>query len=61
MLFKISLLMLGLWLVGVSGLVAVGQAIHVFLLVGIMLLLLSLLRSRDEVARQARNGPTVRS
>jgi hypothetical protein len=57
MLFKISLVLLSLWLIGVVGVYSVGDLVHVFLLVGLMLLLLAFLRARDAAARRAVGGP----
>jgi hypothetical protein len=51
MLFKISIVLLSLWLFGVLGPYHVGDLVHVLLLVGLMLLLLAFLRARDAVAR----------
>ena len=47
MLFTISLLLLTAWLVGMAGVFSIGQPIHVFLLVGLMLLFLAFLKARD--------------
>lgn len=41
MLFKIALVLLSLWLVGVVGVYDVANLVHVSLLVGLMLLLLA--------------------
>ena len=57
MLFKISLVLLSLWLIGVVGVYNVGDLVHVLLLVGLMLLLLAFLRARDAAARRAVGGP----
>ena len=57
MLFKLSLLMLGVWLLGVS-ILDLGDVVHVLLLAGLMLLLISFLRARDEAARRATNVPS---
>ena len=56
MLFTVSLLMLVVWLLGVTVL-NFGDRAHVLLLVGLMVLLIAFLRSRDEAARRARNVP----
>ncbi len=53
MLFKIAFALLAIWLLGVVGLYSVGDLVHVFLLVGLMLLLLAFLRARDAAARRA--------
>ena len=60
MLFKIALVLLGLWLVGVLGLYRVGNLVHVLLLVGLMLLLLAILRAREAVVRRG-IGPADKS
>lgn len=57
MLFKIALVLLSSWLVGVVGVYDVGDLVHVLLLVGLMLLLLACLRARDAAARRAVRGP----
>jgi hypothetical protein len=59
MLFKIALVLLAAWLVGVLGVYNVGDLVHVLLLVGLMLLLLAFLRARDGVVRRA-IGPSDR-
>jgi hypothetical protein len=41
------------WLLGLVGVYRVGDLFHVFLLVGLMLLLLGLLRARDAAIRAA--------
>lgn len=50
MLFKIALVLLLAWLLGVLGVYTVGTLVHVLLLVGLMLLLLAMLKSRDAAA-----------
>ncbi len=50
MLIKAGLLLLVLWVIGLSGLYQIGDAFHMLLLVG-MLLLLSFARARDEAMR----------
>ena len=50
MLFKIGLLLLVTWLLGLTGLYPIGDLVHVFLLVGLMLLLLAFLKARDAAA-----------
>jgi hypothetical protein len=57
MLFKIALVLLSLWLIGVVGVYDVGDLVHVLLLVGLLFLLLAFLRSRDAAARRAVGGP----
>ncbi|HEX2459553.1 MAG TPA: DUF5670 family protein [Vicinamibacterales bacterium] len=61
MLFKIALVLLSLWLIGVVGVYNIGDSVHVLLLVGLMLLLLAFLRARDAGARRAVGGPHDRS
>jgi hypothetical protein len=53
MLLKIALVLLAAWLVGVLGLYR-GDAIHVLLLVGLMLLLLGFVRAREAAITAAR-------
>jgi hypothetical protein len=53
MLFKIAIVLLALWLIGVVGVYNIGDLVHVLLLVGFMLLLLAFLRARDAAARRA--------
>jgi hypothetical protein len=57
MLLTIALGILLLWVLGVSGLFAVGQMVHVLLLVGLMLLLLSFAKGRDTAVRRQRHDP----
>lgn len=52
MLFKVGLILLALWLVGLSGVYRIGDLVHVFLLVGLMLLLLAFLHARDAAVRR---------
>jgi len=47
MLFKIAIGLLLVWLLGMLGVYRVGDLTHVFLLVGLMLLLLAVLKARD--------------
>jgi hypothetical protein len=58
MLFKIALLLLAAWWIGVVGLYRVGDLVHVLLLVGLMLLLLAVLRARDVAVRRGTSGPS---
>ncbi len=51
MLIKAGLLLLVLWVIGLSGLYQIGDAFHMLLLVGMLLLLLSFARARDEAMR----------
>ena len=60
MLFKIALVLLSVWLIGVVGVYNVGDLVHVLLLVGLMLLLLAFLRARDTAARRAVGGSADR-
>ena len=57
MLFKVALLLLFAWLLGVLGAHRVGDFVHVLLLVGLMLLLLAFLKTRDAAARRVIEGP----
>ena len=53
MLFKIALALLLVWGLGIAGVFAIGQIVHVLLLVGLLLLLLSVrqgARGRDTSA-----------
>jgi hypothetical protein len=60
MLFKIALVLLAAWLLGVLGVYRAGDIVHVLLLVGLMLLLLAFLRARDAGVRRA-VGPSDKS
>jgi len=51
MLFKAAIVLLAVWLLGVVGVYRVGDLVHVFLLVGLMLLLLAMLKGRDAALR----------
>src|SRR5687767_11816296 len=55
MLFKVAVALLLIWGLGIAGVYAVGQIVHVLLLVGLMLLLLSFAKAHDAAARRA--GP----
>ena len=57
MLFKAAIVLLATWLLGVVGVSRVGDPVHVFLLVGLMLLLLAMLKARDAALRPP-NPPT---
>jgi hypothetical protein len=57
MLFKAALVLLAIWLLGLVGVYRVGDLVHVFLLVGLMLLLLAMLKARDAALRPP-NAPT---
>ena len=56
MLFKIALVLLLAWLLGVLGLYRVGDLVHVLLLAGLMMLLLAFLRARDAAASRVVSG-----
>jgi hypothetical protein len=56
MLFKVALVLLATWLVGVLFVPRAGQAVHVLLLVGLTLLLLAVLRAREEAMRRTVEG-----
>jgi hypothetical protein len=56
MLLKIALVLIAVWLIGVLGLYNSGDAVHVLLLVGGMLLLLGVLKARDAAAAAARDA-----
>ena len=47
MLFKTAFALLIVWLLGMLGVYRVGNLAHVFLLVGLMLLLLAVLKARE--------------
>jgi hypothetical protein len=53
MLFKTALVLLAVWLLGVVGVYRIGDLVHVFLLVGWLLLLLAFLHARDGARRVA--------
>lgn len=50
MLFKIGIVLLVAWLLGVIGVYSVGNRVHILLLVGLMLLLLAFAKARDAAA-----------
>ena len=54
MLLKMAVLLLAVWLVGVLGGYDIGDAVHLLLLVGGMLLLLTVLRARDAAMTASR-------
>ena len=57
-LLKVALLLLAVWLVGVIGLYDVGNLVHVFLLVGLLMLQLGALKLRDAGSHQnSDSGP----
>lgn len=51
MLFKAAVVLLAIWLLGMVGVYPVGDLVHVFLLIGLMLLLLAMLKARDTALR----------
>ncbi len=53
MLFKVGLVLLAVWLLGLVGAYHIGDLFHVFLLAGLTLLLLGFLRARDAAVRAA--------
>ena len=55
MLLKIALALLIVWALGVAGVYAIGQVVHILLLVGLMLVLLSFARAHE--AATHRQGP----
>ena len=56
MVLKVALMLLLAWFLGVIGLYDIGDLVHVFLLVGLMLLMLGSLRARDAAAAAARGS-----
>jgi len=60
MLFRIAVVLLMAWLLGVVGVYNVGDLVHVLLLVGLMLLLLAFLRAREAAVRRAAGRPPDR-
>jgi hypothetical protein len=60
MLFKIAVLLLIAWVLGIVGLYDAGDLVHILLLVGLMLSLLAFLRARDAAVRRAVGGPPDR-
>ena len=57
MLFKVAVVLLVAWLLGVLGVYRVGDLVHVLLLVGMMLLLLAFVRAREAAIRGASGRP----
>jgi hypothetical protein len=55
MLFKVALALLVAWGLGIAGVYAAGQIVHVLLLVGLLLLLLSFAKAHEAATR--RQGP----
>ena len=58
MLFKVALVLLTSWVLGLVGVYNVGDLVHVLLLIGLMLLLLAFVRARDAVRRAAGGPPS---
>ena len=52
MLFKTAFALLIVWLLGMFGVDRVGDFTHIFLLVGLMLLLLAVLKAREAALRR---------
>jgi len=57
MLFKAAFTLLAIWLLGMFGVYGVGDVAHIFLLVGLLLLLLAVMKGRDAALRPPRNRP----
>ena len=55
MLLRIAFALLIVWLLGILGLYRMGDLVHVFLLVGLMLFLLGALKARDAAAARGRD------
>jgi hypothetical protein len=53
MLFKVGFVLLAVWFLGLIGLYRVGDLFHFFLLAGLALLLLAVLRVREAAVRAA--------
>ena len=51
MLFKATMALLAIWLLGMVGVYDVGDHAHIFLLIGLGLLLLATLKARDAAPR----------
>lgn len=62
MLLKMAPVLFVVWLVGVLGVYDIGDAVHIFLLVGAMLFLLGFLKARDAALAAGRGaeGPSER-
>ena len=58
MLFRIALVLLAVWLLGVMGVYTIGDLVHVFLVAGLGFLLVAFLRARDAAVRRAAGGTT---
>jgi hypothetical protein len=57
MLFKTALVLLAAWLLGVLGIYTVGNLVHVLLLIGLLLLLLTFAKGRDAALRGGTGSP----
>jgi hypothetical protein len=55
MLLKIAFVLLIAWLLGMLGVYRIGELVHLFLLVGLMLFLLGALKARDAAAARGRD------
>jgi hypothetical protein len=53
MLFKVGFVLLAVWFLGLIGLYRIGDLFHFFLLGGLALLLLGVLRAREAAVRAA--------
>jgi len=51
MLFKIAIVLLSVWIIGVVGLFEVGDLVHVLLLGGLLLLLMAFAKAREAAVR----------
>ena len=58
MLFKVALVLLTAWVLGLVGMYNAGNLVHALLLIGLMLLLLAFLRARDAGRRPAGGPPS---
>ena len=55
MLFKLGLVLLLAWSLGIAGTYRIGDLVHVFLLTGLMFLLLAFMKARDAANMQPRD------
>jgi hypothetical protein len=60
MLWKIALVLLFVWLLGVLGVYDVGELVHIPLFAGLMLLPIAFMRARDAPIRADRGRPHER-
>lgn len=58
MLLKASAALLLAWIIGIAGLYDLGDLVHMFLLLAMMLGLLGVLKARDAAARDSRTHAT---